>query len=359
MTTLETIPVGQMKGLADVLRSAETQRLMQSVNSAFDAGFAMSCLNLIQADQTSNPSKYGKTLADCAPDSIVGSLMTCAHANLYPLHPQSVSKVGMYFVPFWNSKRGCNVATLIPSYQALVDMAYRHQMAEVIKVGIIHEGDEFEMSDGFDSVLHHKISLQRGAPIGGWAYALSQSGQKTMEYLSWDEILQRAPKKDDGSFQNPVWKQFPKQMAHKTLLRSICRQLPPVPQVAQMMMRDITPMDDSAKVETLDMDAVTMLDAQDVADSKPAKKPSAKKPALQPQKEPAPENPPETERDFGDDLAASGAVTELLDRVTGYKNRGVEAKKITNLMREPLEKLKAADPKGHAEVVKAIEGDGK
>lgn len=400
------IPVAKMTSFQDVLKSSMTERMMLGVNPDYDVKFALASLYL--ADQDSKPGK--RKISDCTPDSIIGALMRCAHAGLYPVASAGGgSKCGMYFIPFWSKDKNAAVVSLIPSYQALMMKASEDGYTRAIRCGVVYDDDdEFYYIEGKEQNVRHRPGPREGDVIGAWGWAELSTGLEVQVYLTHEQIMKRA-RAGGGGGNNPFWNKWADEMIRKTIIRHLCSQIPPNPKLAPVINRDVG-QHDSDLVVTRDMtaapavDEAEFLEVEDNIDggedaTKEAEKEETKaepeketgekekpkgrrgrppgsknkpKPAAknkEPETDPGNQDGDDGSNDDGGDIIEGEVVSDgdsedlseeseaLMTRVMRYLDNGVEPKKIRSLMREHLEKVSKSDPKGFEAIMEQLPED--
>lgn len=90
-------------------------------------------------------------LMECSPETIVGSIVSCASLGLEP------NLLGhAYIVPFWNSKTGKNEAQFQIGYKGALDLVRRTGAVSTISAHEVYEGDTFDYEYGLNEKLIHK-----------------------------------------------------------------------------------------------------------------------------------------------------------------------------------------------------------
>lgn len=89
-------------------------------------------------------------LMECAPETIVGSIVNCASLGLEP------NLLGhAYIVPFWNGKTKQMEAQFQIGYKGALDLIRRTGQVSTISAHEVYEGDNFEFAYGLDDKLVH------------------------------------------------------------------------------------------------------------------------------------------------------------------------------------------------------------
>lgn len=167
-------------------------------------------------------------LADCSAESILGGLFVAAQLGLEIGGPRGL----VYLVPYGKE------ATLVVGYRGFVDLFYRAG-ARSVEWFLVREGDHFRIAS--DAV--HGFGYQWAPPDGQpddsrpWTGAVAQvvtaSGAIVWEFMSRDQIEAR-------STNTPIWRQWPEEMALKTVLRRLVKRAPASVELAQAVEADET-----------------------------------------------------------------------------------------------------------------------
>lgn len=166
-------------------------------------------------------------LQQCEPQSVLGSLMTCAQLGLRP------GVLGHAWVlPFWDYKDRVNKAQLVIGYQGLVDLAYRSGQIASLSARTIFENDAYTVEYGLEEKLVHTplMNGSRGNPVAYYAVVRLANGGSTFIVISHDEMLQyredhATAKTKEGRIVGP-WRDNFEGMAHKTCLRQLSKYMP-------------------------------------------------------------------------------------------------------------------------------------
>ena len=140
--------------------------------------------------------RLNPTLAQCTPESFMGSLFTAAQLGLEPVGGRA------YLLPFKNNKKQADGSwksvlecQLVIGYKGLADLFYRHEKAVELAWGVIHEKDDYSYEKGTNAFLKHKPALtDRGAPIAYYVMATLKSGGKPFEVMSVQDCMEHGKK---------------------------------------------------------------------------------------------------------------------------------------------------------------------
>ena len=187
-------------------------------------------------------------LAECTPQSFLGSLFTLAQLGMEPVAGRA------YLIPFNNSRKinGSWVKVLevqvVIGYKGLADFFYRHARAVDLNWGAVHEKDSFDYTYGTDPFLKHKPAEgDRGPVIGYYVVATLTSGGKAFKYMTAEDCMAHGRKhsktydKKTGEFyKDSPWNKEPQSMCLKTVLIQLSKVLPQSVEMAQVIAADET-----------------------------------------------------------------------------------------------------------------------
>lgn len=214
-TAIERRPQGQT--LAGQIREMESQFAL-----AMPKG--MEAAQLVRDALTS--LKQTPKLAECTPQSVLGSLMTCAQLGLRP------GVLGHAWVlPYWDNKSRGYQAQLIVGYKGFVELAYRSGQIASIIGRTVYEGDTFDVEYGLDDKLVHRPAMTgtRSKPIAHYAMVKLANGGRSFWVMTEDEMQawkkKYAPTNKAGDIVGP-WRSDYEAMARKTCLLRLAAWLP-------------------------------------------------------------------------------------------------------------------------------------
>ncbi len=167
-----------------------------------------------------------KDLWNCTPQSVLTTIINAAELGL----DFTPAKGHAYLVPYKN------VATFMPGYRGMIDLAKRSGTVSRIEAHVVHKNDEFRLEYGLNPVLEHKpvIEGDPGAVVGAYAIAWFKDGETQHEFMTrkqLDAIRKRA--KTDY-----IWKSDEEEMQRKTVVRRLFKYLPCSPDLEKAMEYD-------------------------------------------------------------------------------------------------------------------------
>lgn len=186
-------------------------------------------------------------LEQCSKDSLIDVFMKCAEWGLYP----SNTTGECYVIPYGSD------AQFQLGYQGMVTLAYRNGIT--INAEVIYQNDKFEYAFGLDPKLEHVPDFfsDRGDPIGAYATAILENGEKRWKIMNKDKIFEfRAKSQSWQRDQRKKTKYSPWQesndpeliMWKKTCVRQLFKMLPKSPEMKAAF-------EESESVDYIDIEA--------------------------------------------------------------------------------------------------------
>lgn len=175
-------------------------------------------------------------LAECTPQSVLGSLMSCAQLGLRP------GVLGhAYLLPFYDRRQGGQVAQLVVGYQGLVELAHRSGQIQSLIARTVFENDHFDVDYGLEDKLIHKpyMSGDKGQPIAYYAVAKFTTGGHAFFVMSHPEMLEYRDRYAKSKKFGP-WVDNFEAMAHKTCVRQLSKWMPKSTELATAIAADET-----------------------------------------------------------------------------------------------------------------------
>lgn len=169
-------------------------------------------------------------LLECERMSVFDALTTCAQLGLSP----SGRLGSAYLLPFGGK------CTLVIGYKGYVDLAYRS--GEVVGFGaqVVHEGDEFDYSEGFGVQIHRHVRSEEANPGPlryVYAWAEMRGGYKVSLLMLRREVEAIKAKAPGAKKTDSPWHTNESEMWRKTAIRRLIKLLPLSPQKAQALHR--------------------------------------------------------------------------------------------------------------------------
>ncbi len=211
--------------LADQIKSMEQQ-------------FAMAAPKGMEATQLVRDAltclRQTPKLAQCTPQSVLGSLMTCAQLGLRP------GVLGhAYLIPFYDRRAGGDVAQLVIGYQGLVELAHRSGQIQSLIARTVYEHDHFDVDYGLEDKLVHKPYMggDKGQPVAYYAVAKFTTGGHAFYVMSHPEMLDYRDRFAKSKKFGP-WVDSFEAMAHKTCVRQLSKWMPKSTELATAISAD-------------------------------------------------------------------------------------------------------------------------
>jgi recombination protein RecT len=158
-------------------------------------------------------------LLECSQQSLLACFFGCASLGLTP-EPWLGQA---YLVPFWNTKLGCNEATLIPGYRGLVTLGRRSGFLKTVKAAVVYKNEPFEWNRIMpENSVHGWISGDPGDFVGAWTLWTFADGEITGDFMTaWevDKIKERSKSRNKNKELVGPWVTDYAEMAKKTVIR--------------------------------------------------------------------------------------------------------------------------------------------
>ena len=168
-------------------------------------------------------------LFKCTPESVALALRQCAQVGL------EIGRTA-HLVPFRDKDRGTVVATFVPDYKGLIELAVGTHKVVAIRTRCVYEGETFEYFEtaGGPEIRHvPRLSGAGGRILGAYAIADMRLGRYKVEWMTTDEIeVIRAKSRSWSKGALPDW------YARKTVVRRLCKTLPSNARLQQALRHD-------------------------------------------------------------------------------------------------------------------------
>lgn len=167
-------------------------------------------------------------LAECTPESLLGSVLTCTQLGLEP----DAASGKAYLIPYGK------VCTLIIGYKGLMELARRSGKLGPIEARVVYENDMFEYEYGTASRCVHKPCMngEAGRMVAVYAVAKFKDGEPQFEVMTREQV-EGIRKRSKASKDGP-WVTDYDEMARKTAVRRLCKYLPSSPELSTALALD-------------------------------------------------------------------------------------------------------------------------
>lgn len=171
----------------------------------------------------------------CELKSIVVAFMQAAQLGLEPDDVRGHAHI----VPFWDTKKRAFIATFIPGYKGLIDLALRSKQVSLIDCHIVYDKEPHEYKAGLMPILEHTPMppALRGEPIAAYAIAKMKDGASKYVWLWVDEVYKIREKSAGwkayvaGKTKSSIWLEYPEIMMLKTAIRYLAKFIPQSPEL--------------------------------------------------------------------------------------------------------------------------------
>lgn len=207
--------VRQMKDVK-VFLGNKIEEVARALPSTMDAD---RFLRTVETYARKNPKVYNE---ETDLRSFIGAFIEAAQLGLEP-------GVLSHLVPRWDKKLKRNVIQLMPDYRGLLALARRSEKIDVIEAHCVYTGDTFEYAYGTDPFLTHIRGGENKPGQITHVYALARyisSGHSQFVVISRAEIEEIRGSSSASAQGFSPWSTHYDQMAAKSALRRLCKQLP-------------------------------------------------------------------------------------------------------------------------------------
>lgn len=153
-------------------------------------------------------------LLECTQESLLACVMGCAALGLEPEPFLGQA----YLVPYFNKKKNCTEAQLIPGYRGYIALARRSGEVQSLSSQVVYTNDRFKIQYGIEEVLEHEpADGERGDVKGVYVVFKYKDGSYSFDYMSKEDV-DKIRKRSKSSDRGP-WVTDYDEMAKKTVIR--------------------------------------------------------------------------------------------------------------------------------------------
>lgn len=174
-------------------------------------------------------------LQGCSQNSLVAAVLQTVQVGLTP-----GALAHVYYVPFMN--KNVREVQMIIGFKGLIELVNRSKEASILGAECVFEKDQFQYEQGLNPVLRH-IPAQgdRGSFVGVYAIAKNMlANEKTFVFLNKEEVQKVRNASKAGNSDFSPWVKWFDEMAKKTAIKRLCKNLPLSVEVQQKIATDET-----------------------------------------------------------------------------------------------------------------------
>lgn len=199
-------------------------------------------------------------LAECSPESFLGSVMQCAQLGLEPNTPLGHA----YLLPYWNKNQRSYECSLITGYQGMIELAMRSGRVSSIFAHAVRECDHFRYELGLNPTVEHipaDIGNREEIPIS-YVYAVARikDADPVFVVMSKAQVDARRARSASGKKGFSPWETDYEAMALKTAVRTLFKWMPKSSEIARVEVLETTAELGTAQFNAFDPDVGAALE---------------------------------------------------------------------------------------------------
>lgn len=204
-------------GNASALENDAALGLMTSVENAIEMALPRHLSGERFARVALTALRTTPKLLRCSKPSILGAMIQCAQLGLEPNSPLGHA----YLVPYGKE------CQLVLGYKGLRELAHRSKAIKVLYANEVREADHLEASYGVGARFVHVPKLRKNTEVWGYyAFAELSNGGHQWALMTKDEVETHRDRFAAAKSSKTPWATDFDEMAKKTVLKKLLKQLP-------------------------------------------------------------------------------------------------------------------------------------
>ncbi len=217
-------------------------------------------------------------LAQCTPESFLGSLMICAQLDLEPNTPQGLA----HLIAYENRAKKVLECQFQPGYPGLMELAYRSGKVNYFHADIVYrkevESGLFTYTKGLRPNIRHDVDIlgdcREGEIVAAYAVAEVVNGSVVFRVIDRNDAeraKKSSPSLRGGRAEYSAWNTNPDAMWMKTAIKRLCSFLPKTEHLSMALeLDDKAERGESQLVaevsKNIELQDALMVDSQEVAE---------------------------------------------------------------------------------------------
>jgi len=227
MNEIQEAPKRQF-GVQELLRSPSFKQSIE-IRLAGSEDDTLRFIKMFESSVRKNPK-----LLECTPKSIELAAYKLADIGLSTVDTYKQ----LYLKPEWNSELRAKECVIDVMWRGLCVLAFKLG-GVAIQSDVVFEGDFFECEKGAAQRLEHKINLtadrSESKMVAVYAIATYPNGSQKIEVMNKQQTdFIKAIAVARNKKESPAWKDFYTEMARKTVVKRLCKQLNEFPEISAL-----------------------------------------------------------------------------------------------------------------------------
>jgi recombination protein RecT len=161
--------------------------------------------------------RFAPQLARCTTESLRDAFLAALQlgADLMPERGEA------YIIPFNNRKSGITEARLVLGYRYFLRKGYESGLVRLVRAGIVHEGDEYEIELGTQPRLVHRPKFRSSVPVLYYVDVVTASGEHYVQAMGAEEARQLREQRMQNTTAGSPWAS--EEAWHAMILKTLIR----------------------------------------------------------------------------------------------------------------------------------------
>jgi recombination protein RecT len=161
--------------------------------------------------------RFAPQLASCTTESLRDAFLAALQlgADLMPERGEA------YLIPFSNRQKGVREARLVLGYRYFLRKGYETGLVKLVRAGIVHEGDEYEIELGTQPRLVHRPKFRSTTPVLYYVDVVTATGEHVVQAMGAEEARQLREQRMQNTTAGSPWAS--EEAWHAMILKTLIR----------------------------------------------------------------------------------------------------------------------------------------